>query len=89
MKKGYQQLSRWWWLWVVERKQEVAAVIPTHVMQHNEELIFREAVGIGRLLQDGVEAPAGTVLHHQNLVSGVGLQQQGRQEEKRKKQARN
>lgn len=72
-----------------ERKQEVAtaeAVILTHVMQHNEELIFREAVGIGRLLQYGVEAPAGTVLHYQNLVSGVGLQQQDPREEKRSRE---
>lgn len=60
-------------------------MILTHVMQHNEELIFWEAVGVGRLLQDGVQAPAGTVLHYQNLVSGVGLQQKERQEEKRKK----
>lgn len=48
----------------------------THVMQHNEELVFWEAVGIGRLFQDGVEAAAGTVFHYQNLVSSVGLQNQ-------------
>lgn len=71
------------------RKQEAAAaaaVILTHIMQHNEKLVFREAVGVGRLLQDGIEAAAGTVLHHQNLVSGVGLQQQAPWEEKRSRE---
>lgn len=43
-------------------------------MQDDEELVFRKAVSVGRLLQDGVEASAGTVLHHQDLVTGVGLQ---------------
>lgn len=46
----------------------------TDVVQHDEELVFGKAVGVGRLLQDSVEAPAGTVLHHQDLVAGVGLQ---------------
>lgn len=42
-------------------------------MQDDEELVFRKSVGIGRLLQNSVETPAGTVLHHQDLVAGVGL----------------
>lgn len=42
-------------------------------MQDDEELVFRKSVGVGRLLQNSVETPAGTVLHHQDLVAGVGL----------------
>lgn len=45
----------------------------THVMKNNEELIFRESVSVGGLLQDGIETAAGTVLHHQDLMTGVGL----------------
>ena len=45
----------------------------THVLEHDEELVLREAVGVGRLLQNGVEAAARTVLHHQHLVTSVGL----------------
>lgn len=45
----------------------------TDVMEDDEELVLGEAVGVGGLLQDGVEAAAGAVLHHQDLVPGVGL----------------
>lgn len=42
-------------------------------MENNEELVLGESIRVGRLLQDSVETPAGTVLHHQDLVTGVGL----------------
>lgn len=47
----------------------------TNILQNDEELVLREAVSVGRLLQHRVQAAAGTILHHQHLVTRVRLTQ--------------
>lgn len=45
----------------------------TDIVQNDEELVLGKSVSVGRLLQHGVETSTGTVLHHQDFVTGVGL----------------
>lgn len=45
----------------------------TDILEHDEELVFREAVSVRRLLQDCVETPVWTVFHDQDLVVCVRL----------------
>lgn len=46
----------------------------THTAQHHQELILGQPEGVLRALQHGQQAPAGAVLHHQNLLPAGPLQ---------------